>query len=162
MGCRQLREQLTEFERVKRDLSSGNLRLGTRAPRVAQANNLVLRIHRKLTDTLPGQLDTRLTLDVAGEAREEYIGPLLPAGFAPTRLQTPLPARLEADGRLRVQVRPGRWSLELGARADGALDSIDVRRNVTSCPWARQSGKHRNMGPKRTGARGVSRPAATD
>ncbi len=109
------------------EFSRGILRLGTRAPRIAQANNLALRIHRKLTDTLPGQLDTRLTLDVAGEPREEYVGPLLPAGFAPTRLQTPLPARLEADGRLRVQVRPGRWSLELGARAQGALDSIDVR-----------------------------------
>ena len=108
------------------ELAGGALRLGASAPRVTQANALELRIHRKLRDEIPGFLITRLTLQVAGEAREEFLGPLLPAGFVPMHIQTALPARLEGDGRLRVQVRPGTWTLELLARAPGALEKIAV------------------------------------
>ena len=117
------------------EFRNGAIRLGAPAVRPAEANNLDVRIHRKLTDSLPGRLDTRLTLRVAGEAREEYFGPLLPAGFVPMGLRTPLPARLEADGRLRVQVRPGTWALELSARAPAALEAITV-------PAARKSAGH--------------------
>ena len=45
-------------------------------------------------------------------------GPVLPDGFTPVSIQSQLPARLEPDGNLRVQVRPGRWQITLVARAD--------------------------------------------
>ena len=51
--------------------------------------------------------------------REELFGPILPDGFMPTGLQSQLPAKLEADGNLRLQVRPGRWVVYLTARGAG-------------------------------------------
>ena len=105
--------------------SGDSLRLG--APREqAQVDELDVQVYRKLTDSLPGMLHTRLQLHVAGRPREELIGPLLPAGFVPTQLTGPLPARLRPDGRLRVQVRPGTWTLDLQARAASAVDTIRV------------------------------------
>jgi hypothetical protein len=71
-------------------------------------------------------LATRVLLQVSGEAREEFVGPLLPAGFAPVGLRTPLPARLDPDGRLRVQVRAGSWEIELSARAGTALGAVKM------------------------------------
>src|SRR5207237_101337 len=58
----------------------------------------------------------RLRLRAAGDAREEQLARVLPAGFIPMSLQSALPARLEPDGRLRVQVRAGRFELILTAR----------------------------------------------
>jgi len=100
-----------------------SLRLGA-VREQAQVDQLDLQIYRKLTDSVPGLLHTRLTFNVAGRAREELVGPLLPANFAPMRLDGPLPARLQADGRLRVQVRPGTWTLELTAHSASALETI--------------------------------------
>lgn len=79
--------------------------------------SLSLRVYRKLSDAVPMQLETRLQVEVSGKARELVIGPALLAGFAPLSLQSPLPARLEQDGQLRVQVRPGSWQIRLQARA---------------------------------------------
>src|SRR2546430_6045695 len=46
---------------------------------------------------------TRLRLRAAGDAREEQLARVLPAGFIPMSLQGALPARLEPDGRLRSE-----------------------------------------------------------
>src|SRR5688572_2148092 len=86
----------------------GNVRLGATRP-VTEANQLDVQVHRKLTDSLPGTLRTRILLRVAGEPRETAIGPLLPDGFTPLQLKGELPARLDSDGRLRVQLRAGSW-----------------------------------------------------
>jgi len=59
---------------------------------------------------------TRLDLDVSGEQREVKLAYPLLNGFIPLQLQSPLPARLEPDGQLIVQVRPGRWQIEILAR----------------------------------------------
>ena len=41
------------------------------------------------------------------------LGPVLPPGFIPLGVASPLPARLEPDGTLRIQVRPGRWQARI-------------------------------------------------
>ncbi len=81
-------------------------------------------VHRLVIDDIPTQLITRLQIDVSGSVREEVFGPILPDGFVPVSIHSPLPAKLEADGKLRVQVRPGRWTLSLAARGAGVSDSI--------------------------------------
>src|SRR6185503_20383203 len=58
------------------------------------------------------------------KAREMLLGRALPDHFIPLSLDGPLPARLEPDGRLRAQVRPGTWTLELTARSVSALESV--------------------------------------
>jgi len=83
-----------------------------------------LEVHRKVTDEVPLELETRVALQVSGPGREERIGPALPPGFVPLGLVSPLPARIEPDGRLRVQVRAGRHELLLRARHVGPVESL--------------------------------------
>ena len=62
--------------------------------------------------TVPARLVTRIRLQVSGDGREELLARVLPDGFTPLCLQSALPARLEPDGRLRVQVRAGSWDID--------------------------------------------------
>jgi hypothetical protein len=79
-------------------------------------NNLDIQVFRKIIDEVPLQVLTHLELDVSGEQREIKLAFPLLNGFVPLQLQSPLPARLEPDGQLIVQVRPGRWQLEIVSR----------------------------------------------
>ncbi len=81
-------------------------------------------VHRRLHDAVPILLETVITLRVSGEAREETLGIALPAKFVPLRLTGGVPARLDPDGRLRVQLRPGEWQLSLDARLDGRAEAF--------------------------------------
>lgn len=121
--------------RIDRPERTGNsLWLGEReaAPRTADA--LDVRVHRLVEDGVPTRLYTRFTVDVAGRQREVVIEPALPAGFIPTALAGGLPARLEGDGRLRLQVRPGTFEVRLDARAADVLNEIPVPRPVSHLP----------------------------
>ena len=75
-------------------------------------------VYRLLSDDIPAYLTTRMRLNVAGDAREVLLARVLPEGFTPVSLSGPLPARLERDGRLRVQVRAGSHDITLVARAN--------------------------------------------
>ncbi len=112
------------------------LTLGEAAAAQRTADAISLRVYRRLTDGLPALLDTELQLDVAGSAREQLLGPVLPKGFVAASLEGRLPARLESDGRLRVQLRPGHWVLKLGARADAPLQQVAL--TLPAAPWPRQ------------------------
>ena len=109
------------------ELDRSRLFLGQRSRTAAvEQDSLDTRVYRRLVDEVPGELITRLRIDVSGSVREVFFGPLLPDGYLPMRLDSRLPARFEADGRLRVQLRPGRWRLTLTARAPGVVDSLSV------------------------------------
>lgn len=84
-----------------------------------EASHLEVSVHRKLVDEIPLSLETQIQLRVSGRAREEMLGPALPAGFKAMSLISPLPARVEPDGRLRVQARAGTWDLTVVARHEG-------------------------------------------
>ncbi len=81
------------------------------------ADALDVQVHRLLIDGLPMQLQTEIDLRVSGEAREVIFGPALLPGFAPLTLGGDLNAKLNPDGSLTVQLRPGEWKLYLSARA---------------------------------------------
>ncbi|HEX7602102.1 MAG TPA: ABC transporter permease, partial [Polyangiaceae bacterium] len=98
-----------------------------------EGEKLEILVHRKLTDDIPLMLTTHLELDIAGKSREVLLGKALPVGFVPMSLDTQLPARLEQDSRLRVQVRPGRWSIDLVARSEAVVTSI--KRPAPDGPW---------------------------
>jgi hypothetical protein len=120
--------------RVERDGDELTLGEAAAAQRVADA--LSLRVDRRLADGLPPMLETQLRLDVTGSAREQLLGPALPPGFVATALAGQLPARLENDGRLRVQLKPGRWTLTLSARASALPTRIAFA--PPSAPWPKQ------------------------
>src|SRR6185312_7870349 len=60
----------------------------------------------------------------------------LPQGFVATALSGDLPARLENDGHLRVQLRPGHWTLTLLARSVAPLEKVGV--SLPPAPWPKQ------------------------
>jgi hypothetical protein len=99
----------------------------------AERDQLDVTVHRLVRDDLPARLVTQLSLYVAGAGREVLLGPVLPADFVPLNLSGGLPARYENDGRLRVQLRPGRFTLQLEARGAGAAASIT--RPEAAAPW---------------------------
>ncbi len=104
--------------------TTGRVWLGRVVDAPAEEDRVTVRVSRRVVDEVPLQLTTRIELAVSGKAREVHLGPALPAAFTPLSLVSPLAARLEADGRLRVQVRPGDWTIELVARHDGPVESL--------------------------------------
>jgi hypothetical protein len=112
------------------------LTLGEAAAAQRAADALSLRVYRRLEDGLPATLETRLQLNVTGSAREQLLGPALPAGFVATALSGDLPARLENDGQLRVQLRPGQWTVTLVARSVAPLSKVVLK--LPAAPWPRQ------------------------
>ncbi|WNL47096.1 hypothetical protein RKE25_05520 [Dyella sp. BiH032] len=124
----------TTVSRVERN--GDQLTLGEAAEAQRAADALSLRVYRRLEDGLPATLETHLQLNVTGSAREQLLGPALPQGFVATALSGDLPARLESDGRLRIQLRPGQWTLDLVARGTEPLKQVALK--LPAEPWPRQ------------------------
>lgn len=112
------------------------LTLGEAVAAQRAADALSLHVYRRLEDGLPAMLQTQLQINVTGSAREQLLGPVLPAGFVATALSGDLPARLENDGRLRVQLRPGQWAITLAARSVAPLNKVALKLPIA--PWPRQ------------------------
>lgn len=96
-------------------------------------NKLDLQIFRKIDDNIPLQVMTFLELEVAGDQREIILPHALLTGFIPINLNSPLPARIEADGSLRIQVRQGRWHIELNARHLDPVNRLNFK--VSDPQW---------------------------
>jgi len=99
----------------------------------SEGDRLEIVVHRKLTDNVPLLLTTRVVLNVAGKSRELTLGKALPAGFTPMSISGELPARIEPDTRLRVQARPGTWTIEITARSEGQVS--ELARPAPDGPW---------------------------
>ncbi len=76
-----------------------------------ETDGLQLKVFRKLTDSEPRQLETLLRLEVSGTDREATLGKLQLTGWELLDFDAPLPARIEDDGAMRIQLRPGKWVL---------------------------------------------------
>jgi hypothetical protein len=113
-----------------------DLTLGRSATQAPEADSIDLRVHRRITDGVPAMLTTEIAIGASGQAREEIIGPALPDGFAPLSLSGDWPARLDANGRLRVRVEAGTATLTLEARATSPLASVTAR--LPAAPWPKQ------------------------
>lgn len=87
-------------------------------------DRLDLKIFRRIVDDIPLMMTTRIDMDVAGSHREVLLARAVDDGYIPLHLMSTLPVRIEADGRLRVQVKPGRWSVTLTTRHDGPVYDI--------------------------------------
>lgn len=87
-------------------------------------NNVDLQVFRKIIDDVPIQVSTLLVLEISGEQRGLKLAQPMPDGFIPLTLHSPLPARLDPDGQLLIQLRPGRWQIEMIARSPKELNAI--------------------------------------
>lgn len=114
-------ESVARPERTREGVFLGERRQATQAQDSVSSN-----VYRVVQDDVPTRLVTHLAIEVAGGVREELFGPLLPDGFVPLTISSQLPARLEPDGNLRVQIRPGRWQIQISARAGSVLNSVTM------------------------------------
>lgn len=99
----------------------------------APEDHLQLQVFRRLEEGVPLRLTSRLVIEVAGRPREIVLPAVLPPGLIPMALVSPLPARLETDGRLVLQARPGRWELTLQARYPAEVSAFPFPDLPT--PW---------------------------
>ncbi len=111
----------------------GALWLGHRRPS-EQPQRTLVQVYRLVRDEVPVSLSTLIRLRISGAGREELLGRVLPDGFIPVSLESELPARLEPDGRLRVQVRAGTW--EVGVIGRGTTSASELRRPPAQGQWA--------------------------
>ncbi|MEM6640354.1 MAG: hypothetical protein AAF610_10675 [Pseudomonadota bacterium] len=118
------------------------------APTPSDENRIGLAVYRVFADGAPPTMRLTVNLDVAGTRRDVSLGKVLPEGFKPVSLSSPLPARLDVDGGLELQVSPGTWSLTLEARTSPPLTQIAFERSgelwpteeiwsYTDAPWLR-------------------------
>lgn len=95
-------------------------------------DKLGLRVFRHLQDDIPFRITTQVELEVGGKPREMLLGKILFDHFVPEQFDSPLPARIEADGRLRVQLRPGQWSIRLVARRNDPVQAVTLEQVADS------------------------------
>jgi hypothetical protein len=118
--------------------SSGELLLMANQKQNATAHqdSFEVRVFRKIEDQIPLRVTTLLQLDVSGKERELQLGQLLMKGFAPVEFSSQLPARIERDGSLRIQVKPGSWELTLTSQSIAPLRTLNY--TASSELWPQQ------------------------
>lgn len=131
---------------VLRPGRDGNeLWLGERPGAAPTQDALDLRAYRLLADGIPMGIVTQLHLDVSGQGREEVLRNVVQPGFVAVALESELPARVEADGSVRIQVRPGHWALTLASRATGLPAELQAQLTAPEEIWSYRSDDRRRI-----------------
>jgi len=92
----------------------------------AKATIADLRVHRLVSDDVPMIVTTQFDISASGRAQEVVLPHALLPGFTPLSLRSELPARVEPDGRLRIQLRQGRWQVTLAGRSSAAQKELSL------------------------------------
>lgn len=85
------------------------------APGTADKDFLAVKAYAVIDDGIPLWLRTEIELVVSGKSREEAIGAVLPAGWKLAAVRSPIPVAVDDAGRLKAQVRAGKWTVQLDA-----------------------------------------------
>ncbi|HZR36701.1 MAG TPA: hypothetical protein VFA75_15135 [Nevskia sp.] len=131
LGLASLRVNGAERAHPARD--ANGLWLGRGAQQAAAGDSLNLQVYRLVDDDIPLRVITHLQVEAAGAVREAQLGPVLPAGMQPLSIDSPLPARLDEQGVLHLQLRPGVWSIEVTARAPAPVQELALPK--LAGPW---------------------------
>lgn len=99
----------------------------------AAGESLRLQVFRKVSDGIPLLVETRLELEVSGKAREVELRGVALEHSAALAVGGDLPAQLDAGGRLRVQVRSGKFRVSVLARLEGPKPPLAAPK--APAPW---------------------------
>ncbi|WNO11035.1 hypothetical protein [Teredinibacter sp. KSP-S5-2] len=117
--------------------------------KVQEQDALDIQVYRHLKDDVPLMQTTRIHLNVSGGEREIILGRALLDGFKPMELSSPLPARIEKDGSMRIQVKPGFWEVTLSARAQKKMETFSIEAMTDNWPeqelWVFQANPQLHM-----------------
>lgn len=104
----------------------GWLWLKERGTQAGGQDQIKVRVFRMIDDTVPMRITTRLRLNISGQNREIRLKKVLVKDAVPMDLESRLPVRLDADGRLLIQARPGNWDVRIVARMPNLVNKIDM------------------------------------
>ncbi len=76
---------------------------------------IAVKVYAALEDGIPLWLRTKIELIVAGKSREEEIGSILPQGWKLAAVKSPIPVAVDDAGRMKAQVRAGKWTVSMDA-----------------------------------------------
>lgn len=102
----------------------GRLWLQKHDNQTGEADRVEVRAFRLIDDSIPVQVTTLLKVTLSGRPRELRIDGALLDGSIPMHIESPIPARLESDGGLLLQGRPGRFDVRVFSRLPGPVDRI--------------------------------------
>ncbi len=105
------------------------LRRGQAVP--AEKDLLSIQVYRLLEDGIPMWLETEIELTVSGKSREEELGWLLPDAFLLSTVDSPIPVAIDREGRIRAQVRAGKWTIRTRSFRTQHSDMIGYAPQVT-------------------------------
>ncbi|MFW6067225.1 MAG: hypothetical protein ACOC97_02725 [Myxococcota bacterium] len=111
----------------------GTLWLRRRAEEGGAEARLDLRVARRVRDDVPLRIATRIELDVGGRPREVDLGDVGLPATVPLRVDSEIPARIDPEGHLVVQVVAGEHTVEVEARTEGEADVL--RAPELASPW---------------------------
>ena len=83
-----------------------------------------VQVHRLVKDSIPLQVITNLDLYISGKHRKIHIGKIGNRDFIPVKLESKLPVKIEQNGSLIVQAKPGKWSVKITLRHKGAATAL--------------------------------------
>lgn len=124
---------------VRQPDASGQLWLRADDAGGNQQEALTLRTFRRIEDGQALRVFSRFELTFAGKPREVTLPHALLAGFTPLSLTSPLPARLGADGALRLQARAGEYVIEVEGRRLDRLTELTLPKDAANAEiwsWA--------------------------
>jgi hypothetical protein len=102
----------------------GKLWLQRTSTETADKDFLSVQVYRLIQDGSPQWLQTQVELSVAGKSREEALGNVLPEGWRLSSVEAPVPCAVDDAGKLKVQVRAGKWVLKLAAYRTSPAQTI--------------------------------------
>jgi hypothetical protein len=99
-----------------------------------EPESLTLEVFRRLEDQVPFLVHTELVLHVSGKSRELRFPTALTAGALPIELGSQLPARIEPNGELLLQVYPGRHHIQIDALYPTPPERLSAPRHAPPGP----------------------------
>ncbi|MEA1968835.1 MAG: hypothetical protein U9N77_11540, partial [Thermodesulfobacteriota bacterium] len=87
-------------------------------------NHCKVEVHRLIKDSIPLEVITCLDLYISGKHRTIPIGKIGIKHFVPVKIESRLPVRIEQNGILTIQAKPGKWRIKVVLRHKGAVKSL--------------------------------------
>ena len=94
---------------------------------MADKNQLAVQVYRVLEDGIPMWLRTEIELTVSGQSREEDLGWILPQDWKLSLVDSPIPVAVDERGRMKAQVRAGKWTIRVDAFRSTDLAAVPLR-----------------------------------
>ena len=88
---------------------------GMRPSRLEDKDFLSVKLFAELEDGIPLWLHTDVEVTVSGKSREDDLGAVLPEGWKLAAVESPIPVPVDDAGRMKAQVRAGKWTVSLSA-----------------------------------------------